>query len=427
MNAAEEGTAIVSAPDLLVKNIGVLATPVGNRAAGGDKQGKIRLVENAFIAIRDGKIVAVGKGTELTSIPIDDKTTVLDAAGSLVTPGLVDPHTHLVFSGWRQRELSFKLKGMNYLDILKMGGGILYTVRSTRRAPLDELVARGIKSLNRMLEHGTTTCEAKSGYGLSLEDEIKCLKAIRELDRLHAVDVVPTFMGAHAVPDEYRGNKKAYVKLVAEEMIPRVAREKLAEFCDVFCEEGVFDIEESRYILECGKSYGLIPKLHADEITPMGGAELAAEIGALSAEHLIHTSDDGIRAMAGSRVIAVLLPGTSFYLGEPFARARTMIDAGIPVALATDFNPGSSPNESLQVVMNLACLKYRMTPEEVLTAVTLNSAAAINRASIIGTIEVGKQADIVIWDAPDLDFIMYHYGVNLVKTVIKRGRVVIQK
>ncbi|ADL08222.1 imidazolonepropionase [Thermosediminibacter oceani] len=414
-------------PDLLIKNIGVLATPVGNCPVGGNRQGDIKLIKDAFIAVKDGVITGVGSAENLVHITLGEKTVVIDAGGKLVTPGLVDPHTHLIFSGWRQKELSLKLKGMKYLEILKMGGGILSTVRNTRKASLEELVSNGMKSLDRMLEHGTTTCEAKSGYGLNLKDELKSLAAIRELNRCHPLDVVPTFMGAHAVPEEYRENKKEYIRLIVEEMIPRVARDKLAEFCDVFCEEGVFDIEESRYILESGKAHGLIPKLHADEITPMGGAKLAAEVGALSAEHLIYATDEGIRAMAEAGTIAVLLPGTSFYLGESFARARTIIEAGIPVALATDFNPGSSPTESLQLVMNIACLKYRMTPEEVLTAVTLNSAAAVNRASTIGTIEVGKQADIVIWDAPDLDFIFYHYGVNLVRTVIKKGRVVVQK
>ncbi|MCG0276242.1 MAG: imidazolonepropionase [Thermosediminibacteraceae bacterium] len=413
--------------DLLIKNIGVLATPVGNSAKGGKEQGQIKFIENAFIAVKGEIITGVGSADDLVDFEPCENTKVIDAGGNLVTPGLIDSHTHLVFDGWRQKELSLKLKGVKYLEILKMGGGILNTVRNTRKATLQELVANGMKSLDRMLEYGTTTCEAKSGYGLNLEDEIKSLIAIRELNRHHPVDVIPTFMGAHAVPEEYMENKKEYIKLIVEEMIPRVAQDKLAEFCDVFCEEGVFDIEESRYILECGKAHGLIPKIHADEMTPMGGARLAAEVGALSAEHLIYASDDGIKAMAESGTIAVLLPGTSFYLGESFARARTMIEAGVPVALATDFNPGSSPTESLQLIMNLACLKYRMTPEEVLTAVTLNAAAAINRASTIGTIEVGKQADIVIWEAPDLDFIFYHYGVNLVKMVIKKGQIVVQK
>ncbi|MGB9867730.1 MAG: imidazolonepropionase [Bacillota bacterium] len=413
--------------DLIVLNIGLLATPTGSCAGGGERQRRVELLENAFLAVKHGKVAAVGRSGDLSRVQVGNGMVVVDAGGRLVTPGLVDPHTHLIFSGWRQKELSLKLKGAKYLDILKMGGGILWTVRETRNAPLEQLVAHGVQILNRMLEHGTTTCEAKSGYGLSLEGELKCLGAIVELRSIHPVEVVPTFMGAHAVPEEYRERKEDYVKLVAHAMIPRVAELGLAEFCDVFCEEGVFGIEESRYILQRGKAYGLKPKLHADEMSAMGGAQLAAEVGAVSADHLVHTTEDGIHAMARSGVVAVLLPGTSYYLDEPFARARQMIEAGLPVALATDFNPGSSPNESLQPVMNLACLKLGMTPEEVLTAVTLNAAAAIDRAHTLGTLEPGKWADMVIWDAPDLDFLCYHYGTNLVSAVIKRGRVVFKR
>ena len=308
------------------------------------------------------------------------------------------------------KELSLKLKGVSYLDILSMGGGILSTVKHTREASLEELVQKGEKSLDTMLTHGTTTCEIKSGYGLNVEDEIKSLKVIEELNQAHPVDIVPTFMGAHAVPQEYKGRTDEFIKLIKEEMLPRVTEEQLAEFCDVFCEEGVFDVDESRDILETGKKYGLTAKVHADEITTLGGASLAAQVGAISAEHLIHASDKGIEDMAEAGVIAILLPGTSLYLDESFARARTMIEKGIPVALATDYNPGSCPTNSLQLIINLACIKYKMTPEEVLTAVTLNAAASINRASTVGSLEVGKQADIVLWNAPDLDFIAYHFG-----------------
>jgi imidazolonepropionase len=337
----------------------------------------------------------------------------------------VDAHTHLVFSGWRQRELPLKLQGLSYLEILQQGGGILYTVDQTRQAKKVDLVEAGKKSLAIMLAHGTTTCEVKSGYGLTVEAELKSLAAIGELQKTQPVDLVPTFMGAHAVPPEYKANKEEYVKLVCEKMIPAVAEQHLAQFCDVFCENHVFSLEESREILECGKRYGLLPKIHADEITPLGGAGLAGELGAISAEHLIHANDEGLRKMAKAGTIAILLPGTSFYLGEDFARARAMIDMGIPVAVATDFNPGSCPTESLQLPMNIACLKYRMTPAEVLTAVTLNAAASINRAKDIGSIEEGKQADLIIWNASDLEFIFYHWGVNLVHSVMKKGQIVI--
>lgn len=407
---------------ILITNIGLLATPEGTSASQGQDQGKVRLLEDAYIKIKDGVIAEIGSNQDLAK---DDTANyhVLDAQGSLVTPGLVDPHTHLVFAGWRQKELALKLKGMSYLDILQMGGGILDTVRNTRAAGHQELEALALTSLDRMVAHGTTTCEVKSGYGLDLPSEIKSLQVIQELNKKHPVDLVPTFMGAHAVPPEYKDKVADYVRVVNEEMIPEVARLKLAEFNDVFCEQGVFDLEQSREILECGQKYGLTPKAHAEELTALGGASMAAQVGAISAEHLIHATDQGIEDMSQSGTIAVLLPATSLNLGAKFARARDMIAAGVPVALATDFNPGSCPTESLQLIMNLACMKYKLTPEEVLTAVTLNAAAAINRADSIGTLEPGKQADVVLWDAPDLDFIMYRFGTNLVKTVVKKGQV----
>lgn len=413
--------------DLIVKNIGIIATPEGTKAVSGDQQKKIKFYKDAFIAIKDGKIEKIGPMTKLRNIDLTkEDLQIVDAEGSLVTPGLVDPHTHLIFFGWRQKELSLKLKGKSYLDILNQGGGILNTVKNTRKASLDELVENAKKSLDTMLSHGTTTCEAKSGYGLNIADEIKSLEAIRKLNDLHPIDIVPTFMGAHAVPEEYKDNPDEFVNLVCDEMIPVISERNLAEFNDVFCEKDVFDVEQSRKILEEGKRYGLTPKVHADEITPLGGAKLAAEVEAISAEHLINADNEGLEAMAKKGTIAVILPGTSLFLGANFARGKDMINLGIPVALSTDFNPGSCPTESLQIVMNLACIKYKMTPEEVLTGITLNAAAAINRSEKLGTLEKGKQADIVIWNAPDLDFVCYHFGVNLVKYVIKKGRVVIQ-
>ena len=409
----------------VIKNIGLLATPQGQAARSGKAQGRISLVPDTYVIADDGYISEVGVGNHQPEIKQDSDTQIINAGGALVTPGLVDSHTHLVFSGWRQRELSLKLQGLSYLEILNQGGGILYTVTHTRQAALEDLVAWGRRALHVMLAHGTTTCEIKSGYGLNVADEIKSLLAIQELKQAQPVDLVATFMGAHAVPADYQDRKADYVRLVCREMIPQVADSKLAVFCDVFCENSVFNPQESREILECGQSYGLLPKIHADEITDTGGACLAAEIGAVSAEHLIHAGDAGLAAMAKSSTIAVLLPGTSFYLGESFAKAKTMIELGIPVAVATDFNPGSCPTESLQLPMNMACLKYKLTPEEALTAVTLNAAAALNRAGDIGSIEIGKQADLVIWEAADLEFIFYHWGINLVRTVIKKGEKVI--
>ena len=429
MAKAADGTSGVKAKigrKKLIHNIGVLATPLGSKAKSGIGQGDVAIMRNAYILIEDDLILQTGTGL-IEEFKGDQGIELIDAEKSLITPGLVDSHTHLVFSGWRQRELALKLRGMGYLDILKQGGGILSTVKATREATLAELVSAGQHSLTVMLAHGTTACEVKSGYGLTTADEVKSLKAIHQLNQLQPIELAATFMGAHAVPAEYKQSQSKYVELVCQEMIPAVAEQRLAEFCDVFCENSVFSIEESRRILETGKQYGLVPKIHADEITPLGGAELAAEVGAITAEHLIHANDTGLEKMAATGTIAVLLPGTSFYLNEDYARARSMIERGIPIAVATDFNPGSCPTESLQMPMNIACLKYRMTPEEVLTAVTLNAAAAIRRADRLGSIETGKQADIVIWNAPDLEFILYHWGVNLVKTVVKNGEVVLKR
>lgn len=403
---------------LLVKNIGMLATPEGKDARRGADQGQIRLLPDAYVLMTDGRITEVGTG---------DKTVpgaeVLDAGGALVTPGLVDAHTHLIFGGWRQNELGLKLHGASYLDILSMGGGILSTVNATRAATENELYDKAKEALDEMLSLGITTVEAKSGYGLDMDTELKQLRVIRRLNEEHPMDLVPTFLGAHAVPKEYKEDRAGYIRLLCEEVIPAVAREGLAEFCDVFCETGVFSAEESKAILEAGKKWGLIPKIHADEIDPIGGSQLTAQVGAISAEHLIVCPPEGIAAMAKAGTVACCLPATSFYLGSTFAPVRDMVNAGVPVAMATDFNPGSCPSLNMQFVINLGCLKYRLTPEEVLTAVTLNAAAAINRADSIGSLEPGKLGDLVIWNAPDLNYICYRMGSNLVKTVIKKGHI----
>ncbi|MCD8098837.1 MAG: imidazolonepropionase [Lachnospiraceae bacterium] len=412
---------------ICVFNIGMLATPEGKGARRGAAQGEIRIRRDAWVAAdADGVIRAVGTG-EIPEEYSAEGITRIDAGGRLVTPGLIDAHTHLIFGGWREHELALKLKGVAYLDILAQGGGILSTVRNTRAATEEELTEKAALALDRMLQMGTTTCEAKSGYGLAKEEELKQLRAIQALQGRQSVELVPTFLGAHALPEEYKEDREAYLCLLTEEMIPAVAEEHLAEFCDVFCETGVFTVEESRTILEAGQKYGLKSKIHADEIDPLGGSQLAGEIGAVSAEHLICSPDEGIESMAKGGTVAVCLPATSFYLDKSFARARDMISAGVPVAVATDFNPGSCPCLSLQLAMNLACFKYRLTPEEVLTAVTLNAAAAICRADTLGSLEAGKQADLVIWDAENLDFLYYRFGDNLVKTVIKKGKVCVER
>ena len=404
---------------LLIKNIGVLATPKGKSARRGSEQGGIELLKDAWVLIKDGVIAALGSG----AAPEPEGASVLDAQGRLVTPGLVDAHTHLIFGGWRQNELGLKLHGASYLDILARGGGILSTVNATREASEQELYDKAREALDEMLGLGVTTVEAKSGYGLELETELKQLRVIRRLSEEHPMDVAATFLGAHAVPAEYKQDREGYIKLLCEKMIPAVAEQGLARFCDVFCETGVFSAEESRVILEAGKKHGLIPKIHADEIDPIGGSQLTAEVGAISAEHLIVCPPEGIAAMAMAGTIACCLPATSFYLGSTFAPARDMINAGVAVAMASDFNPGSCPSLNLQLVINLGCLKYRLTPEEVLTAVTLNAAAAIGMEERVGSLEPGKQGDLVIWNAPDLDYLCYRMGSNLAGVVVKNGKV----
>lgn len=401
--------------ELLIKNIGLLATPRGSSAQAGDQQGNIRLMKDAWIFIEDGIIDGVGIG------PAPRCENVLDAKGCLVTPGLIDAHTHLVFGGWREHELAMKRQGVPYLEILAQGGGILSTVRATRSASQEELEAKAGEALNTMLALGVTTCEAKSGYGLDAETEIKQLKVIRELNKTQPVELVPTFLGAHALPTEYADDREGYIRLLTEKLIPQVAEEHLAEFCDVFCETGVFTAQESEQILKAGQAHGLASKIHADEIDAIGGSELAGKIHAVSAEHLIAATPSGIEAMAKGGTVAVLLPATSLYLGKPYAPARAMIDAGLPVAAASDFNPGSCPSFNMQLVMNLACWGYKMTPAEVLTAVTLNAAAAIGRADRLGSVEPGKQADLVLWKTDNLDYLFYRFGENLVSTVIKKG------
>ena len=402
--------------NLLIKNA-YLATPRGNGPKIGAAQGEIDIVANANIGVKDGKIAYIGHNTP-------EAARVHDAKGRLVTPGLVDCHTHLVFGGFRQHELAAKLAGADYLEILAAGGGILSTVKATRAAGFDELYDKAAGFLDDMLRHGTTTVEAKSGYGLETATEIKQLEVVKKLQTEHVADVVSTFMGAHAIPPEYKQNSDEYVNLVVNEMIPTVSEHGLAEYCDIFCEKGVFDAVQSKKVLSAAKKAGLGIKIHANEINNLGGALLATELEAASAEHLIASNQQDLEALAKSGTIAVCLPTTSFYLGKDFAPAKQMMDAGIAVAIASDFNPGSSPNFNLQLSMAIACLKYGMVPAQVLTAVTLNAACAIGRGATKGSIEVGKDADIVIWNCPDLEFLFYRFGNNQAKNVIKNGELI---
>ena len=393
-----------------------------------EQMSELGIMTDVSILLDDDRIEMIAPHEEIqAAFPyLMEDAEVIDATGKIVMPGLVDAHTHLVHGGTREHELNMRLSGKSYMEIMNAGGGIHYTTTKTREASFDELYDKTFTHLNDFLKYGITTVEAKSGYGLDMETEIKQLEVVKKLQETHVVDIVSTFMGAHAVPKEYKGNEDEFVKIIIEQMIPKVAELGLAEFNDVFCEKGVFTPEQSRLILEAGKAHGLTPKIHADEIEPYEGAELAAEVGAISAEHLLVASDEGIAAMAKAGTIAVLLPGTAFFLRAPYARGRLMVDSGVPVAISTDFNPGSSPTISLPFVQNLACMNMGMTMEEVLCATTINAAHAINRGHEIGTLEKGKKADVLILNVPNYKQLQYFYGMNHTDTVIKAGQVVVK-
>ncbi|HEU68458.1 MAG TPA: imidazolonepropionase, partial [Candidatus Acetothermia bacterium] len=399
--------------DLLVYGIGQLATPTGGEPQRGAGQRELTLLHGAYLLIRDGRVAAVGEGRW----PRFAGPT-LDAGGRAVTPGLVDPHTHAVFAGSRVEEFLARARGEKYT-----GGGILTTVQATREAREEELVDLARPRLLRMLAQGVTAGEVKSGYGLALVHELKMLRAIRRLGDELPLTLVPTFMGAHAFPPDI--SREAYVRLLVADMIPAVARDGLARFCDVFCDRGFYTVDEARAILRAARDAGLGLKVHADELAHVGAAELAGELGVTSAEHLLHVSQEGIQALSRSGTVAVLLPGTALVLDEPYPPARDLIAAGVPVALGTDFNPGSCPLSSLPFVMSLAVLRLRMSPEEVLTAVTLNAAAALGLADSVGSLEPGKRADLVVWEAESYEEIPYWIGQNLAWAVVKEGRVVV--
>lgn len=414
---------------LLIKDIDKLITLKGeNRPRAGKEASDIGLIENGLVAIREDKIIFVGN--ELPSnIEIDENTLVIDGRGKTVTPGLIDSHTHLVHGGSRENELAMKLKGVSYLDILAAGGGIHSSVKATKEASFDALYNKAKKSLDTMISFGVTTVEAKSGYGIDdFDTEIKQLEVAKKLNEDHCVDIISTFMGAHAIPSDYKDNPDGFVDIIIKEMLPKVAEKDLAKFCDVFCEEGVFSIDQSRRILLAAKELGMGIKIHADEIKPLGGAELAAEVGCTSADHLIAASDMGIKEMAKKGVIANLLPGTSFNLQTgKYAKARQMVDEGVAIALSTDYNPGSCPTENIQLIMSFASLIMKLTPEEVMTAVTINGAASLGIEDSHGSIQEGKFADIAIFDTPNIEYLIYHFGINHTDTVIKNGKLVYRK
>ncbi len=380
------------------------------------------IIPNGGVLCRNGKIAWVGPMNQWSG-PLPDEVAELDAAGHVVVPGFVDSHTHMLFAGDRADEFTLRSQGSTYEQIAASGGGIMKTVRSVRAATKKELKRRTVRYLGAMMSHGTTTVEIKSGYGLDLEAEIKMLDAINELRREEVISVVPTFIGAHAIPPEYAERRDAYVSLVLDEMIPYVGKKRLAEFCDVFCERGYFNLVESERILSAGKRWGMKPKIHADELSAMGGAELAAGIGAVSADHLENISDRGISALQAAGVVAAVLPGVSFFLSHGYAPARRLIDGGVAVALASDFNPGSCMSFSMPMMMAIACTQMRMTPEEALTAATLHGAAALDMSTSIGSIEVGKDADLVLAEIPDYRFFAYQFGSNPVRLTIKSGTI----
>lgn len=402
-----------------------LVTCSGFHAKKGLQMNDLGVIPDGAVVIEDGMITAVGPTDRLL---LENKEAErIDCTGKAVLPGFVDSHTHLVFGGYRPQEFSWRLQGVSYMDIMTRGGGINATTRATREATEKELKELGRKRLDSMLAFGVTTVEGKSGYGLDLDTEIKQLNVMKELNDEHVVDIVSTFMGAHSVPEEYLGRTDEYIDFIIGDVLPIVSKKHLAVFCDVFCEANVFSIDQSRKLLLAAKANGLKTKLHADEIIPIGGTELAAEVEAVSADHLLHASDRGIALLAEKEVVATLLPATAFSLKEPYARAREMIDRNCIVALASDFNPGSCFTNSIPLLFALATIYMNMTIEEAISALTINGAAALNLADRIGSIDVGKQADLVILEYPSYQFLHYHMGVNIVERVIKAGTIVFEK
>jgi len=413
--------------NILIKNASEVVTCSGFKAKAGKEMSALKIIPDGAVVVEEGIIKAVGKSDKILETFKEKDYQVIDAFGKSVLPGFVDSHTHFVFGGYRAEEFCWRLSGISYMDIMQRGGGIINSVKATRAASKKELYDKGIKRLNSMLSLGVTTVEGKSGYGLDCETEIKELEVMYELDRAHPIDVVKTFLGAHAVPEEYKGEEDKFIDYIIKEVLPVVVEKKLAEFCDVFCEKNVFSVEQSKRLLLKAKEMGLELKLHADEIVQLGGAELAAELGAVSADHLLQASERGIKEMARAGVVATLLPGTAFSLKEPYPKARYMIDKQCAVALASDMNPGSCFTESIPLIFALATIYMNMTVEEAVSALTINGAAALNRAETVGSIDIGKKGDISILEFPSYKYIPYHLGISCVEKVIKNGRIVFDK
>ncbi|MDE6006507.1 MAG: imidazolonepropionase [Muribaculaceae bacterium] len=410
--------------NLVIINAGIV-TPVGNKPIKGRDMGNLKEITHGALMIENGIITYVGTMDDMPAYP--DSFEVIDAAGNCVLPGFIDSHTHLIFGGYRPEEFEWRLKGDTYMSIMERGGGIQSTVNATRNATADELYKKALWFIGKMSEMGVTTVEVKSGYGLDTESELKMLDVINRLEssKDNPVNIISTFLGAHAVPSEYKGKTSEYVDLMIKEMIPTAAGK--AKFFDIFTEKNVFEIEDSRKLLRAAKDAGFELKLHADEIVTLGGAELAAEMGAVSADHLLHVSDEGIRAMAEKGVVATLLPLTAFALKEPFAPARKFIEADAAVALATDLNPGSCFSGSIPLTIALACIYMGMSIEETITALTLNGAAACGIADETGSLEVGKRGDVIILAFDTYKSLPYYVGMNCVRTTVSRGRIISNK
>ena len=412
---------------MIIKNASQLVTCSGFKARRGKAMSDLCIIDDGAVVIENGVITAVGKTGEVLAKFDETGFETIDVTGKAVLPGFIDSHTHFVFAGYRDEEFSWRLSGESYMEIMNRGGGIVSTVRATREASREVLIESGRQRLDSMLSFGVTTVEGKSGYGLDEETEIKQLEVMEALNKLHPVDIVRTFLGAHAVPEEFKGREDRFIDYMTDSVMPQIAHRNLAEFCDVFCEKDVFSLEQSKRLLFKAKELGFKLKIHADEIFPFGGAELAAELGAVSADHLLHASDKGIAELAERGIVATLLPGTAFSLKEPYARGRYIIDQDCAVALATDFNPGSCFSESIPLIFALATLYMDITIEEAVTALTINGAAAVDRADSIGSIDVGKTGDIIILEFPSYKYIPYHVGVSCVEKVIKNGNLVFDK
>jgi imidazolonepropionase len=410
--------------DLVVSGISELATPEGKAALSGPDTGRLRVLENAAVACHEGRIVFVGEqaASDRSVQPTPDCVTI-DAAGATVLPGFVDAHTHLPFAGWRETEFDERLRGATYSEIAERGGGILSTVKAVRATGREELAELVRRRLDDMLALGTTTAEAKSGYGLDPDAEIRQLEALKDAATGHPVKLATTFLGAHTVPTEYRGDRQKYIDLILEEMIPRVAHQGLAEFADAFVDSNAFSVEEARQVLREAGEHGLKVRLHADQLADDGGASLAAELGAVSADHLEFASDEGLEAMARAGTCGVLLPAATFFLMmDRKPPGRRLLDAGVPVVVATDYNPGSCPCESMSAAVWFACLTGGLGVDEAITAATLNAAYSLGLADQAGSLEVGKRADLVVFDFPNRYHLVYRFGVPRIRAVVAGGK-----